>query len=64
MKIELDSKQIEWLRVVVLYRIKDETSELNELIVSGREDAISVCKGRLEMWKSILDALDNKEVES
>lgn len=58
MKIILNDEQAKWLRTIVRYRVRDESNEMKDYVESRDSEMIAVCQQRIDMWQSILDAIN------
>lgn len=58
MRIILNDEQAKWLRTIVRYRVQDERFEMKNYVESRDEEMMAVCQQRLDMWQSILNAID------
>ena len=55
-----NEEQIEWLTVIVKYRLDDETAEKNDKLLCEHTENMDVVEHRIRVWQSIYDELTKK----
>jgi len=55
-----NEEQIEWLTVIVKYRLDDEIAEKNDKLLCEYTENMDVVEHRIGVWQSIYDELTKK----